>query len=91
MTMDIPQQSPTPAPKQGSGKLLASVFASTIVIHGAAYIRSHYNFDTDQETMLNVEAALIGFWVWLTPQSIISSIKGLISDWKDIVRTWNQP
>lgn len=78
-------------PKPGSGKLLASMAASAIVIHGAAYIRSHYNFDTDQETMLDAEAAIIAFWVWLTPANIIAAIKGFISDWRDIVKAWRQP
>jgi hypothetical protein len=80
-----------PPPKQGSGKLLASMVASAVVIHGAAYARSHFNFDVDQESMLDVEAALIGFWVWLTPANVVASIKSVIADWKDILKAWRQP
>lgn len=77
-------------PKQGSGKLLAGTAAAWLVIHAAAYMRSHYNFDVDQESMLDAEAAIISFWIWLTPQNVVASIKSFIADWKDIVKAWQQ-
>ena len=75
-------------PKAGSGKLLASMVASAVVIHAAAYLRSHFNFDVDQESMLDAEAAVIAFWVWLTPTNIVATIKQAASDWKEIVTAW---
>lgn len=85
---EVPDQQPAPPQKQGSGKLLASMVAGAVVIHAAAYARTHLNFDVDQESMLDAEAALIGFWVWLTPTNLVAAIKGFISDWKDIVNAW---
>lgn len=77
--------------KSGSGKLLASIISAGIAVHLASYVKSHYNVVLSDEEMNLLEMSSVGFFVWLTPQNVIATVKDLISDWKDIVKTWNSP
>jgi len=78
-------------PKSGSGKLMASIVSAGLAVHVASYVKSHYNMVLSEEEMNLLEMSVVGFFVWLTPQNVVSTIKSLIADWKDIVKTWKDP
>ena len=70
---------------------MASIVSAGVAVHVASYVKSHYNMVLSEEQMNLLEMSVVGFFVWLTPQNVIATIKGLIFDWKDLVKTWKSP
>ena len=78
-------------PKQGSGKLIATIISTGVALHLATYLKNNYSMPLSEEQLNDLQMVIIGFFVWLTPSNVIAMIKGLMSDWKDLVKTWKAP